>query len=143
MDEIKTFITPETSKSPELDINNWLFDMSRKIDAVLEKQDKAIVNIAGASASGKGEATEALAKKLSAEGRSVLVISTDEFYKGISRMITEQIPQRLPEVDVDINEIGGIINRHTKAKTFNEKFSDFNLAQIKNELTVKLFSLHA
>ena len=55
-----------------------------------ELNDKKIILIAGASSSGKTFMAEKLKDYLSQKGKRVLQFSSDMYYKGISRIITEK-----------------------------------------------------
>jgi len=129
----KKIFSPDSSRDtemkyiPEYDLEQWQEEILKRINIVLSQKDKAVVNIAGASASGKGEATEFLLQGLNKEGKRVLVISTDDFYKGISKMIIEKIRNYFPNLDIDWEKIEEVVKNITADKEFNEKFSEENL----------------
>lgn len=65
--------------------------------------ERIIVCIAGASASGKGEAADHLKRRLEEDGKKVCVLSTDDYYKGVSRIMSEK-NIKVDEIDFDAPE---------------------------------------
>lgn len=120
----------ETDYIPEYDLKEWQEEIIKRVNEILLRKDKAIVNIAGASASGKGEATEFLFQKLIKEGKNPLVISTDNFYKGASQIITEKLQIYFPKLKIDWKQVKECLKSITADKEFNDKFSDKNLELI-------------
>lgn len=118
---------------PELYFSDWLEAMTDRVKEVLANQERAVINLAGASASGKGEASNRLKERLENEGIEAVVFSTDNFYKGISRMIAQNIPEHLSldeASEVDLQELSDYIRSVIGDLPFDKKFSSENLAQI-------------
>jgi uridine kinase len=122
---------------PEYNIEEWREEMIKKINEVLLQKEKAFVCIAGASASGKGEATEYLLQKLNKEGKKTIVISTDDFYKGISKMLAENLSEYFSSFNINWQEIEEEIKKVTKEKEFDEKFTAENLQLILKKIEEK------
>ena len=75
---------------PEYNFKEWLVETEKVITQKLVDSKRVFVCIAGASASGKGEAAEHLKRKLEEAGRKVCLLGTDDYYKGVSRIMAEQ-----------------------------------------------------
>src|SRR3989344_4653171 len=75
---------------PEYNFKEWLAETEKVINQKLVDSKRVFVCIAGASASGKGEAAEHLKRKLEEAGRKVCLLGTDDYYKGVSRIMAEQ-----------------------------------------------------
>lgn len=127
----------EKKDMPEFELGQWLEAMGSKINRALSEKEKAIVNISGASASGKGEATEALAQQLRSEGKRVLVFSTDDFYKGISRMMCEGMSEELGNQHIDTQQLADDLREIIGDSTFDEKLSEENIFAVNSLLKKK------
>lgn len=90
--------------------------------------DRVVVCVAGASASGKGEATEHLKRKLEGDGGSVYVLNADDYYKGVSRLLADRLAAKVNGLNV--GELAKFICSVTGDKNFSEKFSNENIATI-------------
>lgn len=67
----------------------YMEELFKKIEQNI-KGDKKIILIAGASSSGKSYTAEKLSEYLEGKGKKVLQFSSDMYYKGIARLITEK-----------------------------------------------------
>lgn len=108
-----------------LSIQKWCDQLT---GALLFTNYPAVLAIGGASASGKGYAAELLQEKLALYGVRSVIISTDNYYKGISSMIGKLLWK---EVGVAASlDIENEFRRVTQVKTFTEKFSPETLREI-------------
>ncbi len=123
----------EARDIPEFNLEEWQEKIKAQINEILLQKDKVIVNIAGASASGKGEAAEFLLQQLIREKRT-LILSMDDFYKGISRMVTEKLSSYFPNLKINWREVENVVRNITTDKEFSEKFSEKNLESISKSL---------
>lgn len=124
----------KSQQTPEYNLEDWLKKMTEEVKAVLAEQERAVISMAGASASGKGEASDRLKENLEQDGIETAIFSTDNFYKGISRMVTENLPNHLSEEElelIDLKDLNGFIHELTGKKDFGDKFSAENLEKIK------------
>lgn len=124
----------EKEARPEYSLEEWKQEMTERVLEKLETQNKAIVNISGASASGKGRAIEELEDTSKEQDKRVLTIGTDDFYKGIARMIMEKVLEKNTEIESDPDEIYKATKDITVNKEFDQKFTDENIDKIINFL---------
>lgn len=124
----------ETKKIPELNMEEWLSAVSKRVDGILQNHEQAIINLSGASASGKGYSAEKLKASLENQGKRVLLFSTDDFYKGISAMMCEEVSQRFPGCNVNFNDLAKYVRGVTEHTEFSDKFSDDTLGEIDSYL---------
>lgn len=105
--------SPEIEKEPkpEYYLKEWKEVMLGKILEILKDQERAMVNIAGASASGKGEACRQSKESLKKQGKRVLKLETDDFYKGISQMVMEKVIAKNPKIKSDPNEVYEMVRK--------------------------------
>ncbi|MEM4641294.1 MAG: uracil phosphoribosyltransferase [Candidatus Pacearchaeota archaeon] len=116
---------------PEYYFKKWLNEIIKRTKTLLErKKNKVIVNIAGASAAGKSTKINFLIQKLKETGFHALVLSTDDFYKGVSRMIAEKLSNRFADSKIDWRKLEEVIRKITGNKRFSEKFSERDLELI-------------
>ena len=119
----------------EYDLTEWKAEMLRKINEILTGQEKVVVSLAGASASGKGEASDQLKRELENEGKRILVISTDDFYRGIARMLVEKLTGYIDISSINIGEFMDKIQVIISDKDFPDKFDSDTLDRVKDYLT--------
>ena len=67
-----------------------------QIERQIKQKGKKIVLVAGASSSGKSYSSQVLCDYLCKNGIRAKVYSTDNYYKGVSRIITEKALQKNP-----------------------------------------------
>ena len=65
-----------------------------KIEQQIKQNNKKIVLVAGASSSGKSYSSQVLCDYLCQNGIKARVYSADNYYKGVSRIITEKALQK-------------------------------------------------
>lgn len=125
--------------APEYNLEEWKQAMSESIGKKISESEhgRTAVNIAGASASGKGEATEELRQQLERQGKKCFVLGIDDFYKGISRMVLEKLPKRIESPDIDLPELISFAKDLTISQGFADKFSPHNLGKISDYLKNK------
>ncbi len=119
----------------EYGIEEWKEEITKRVLKKLEKQDKVIINLSGPSASGKGEAVKQLKKriqkeKIDGQDIKILALSTDDFYKGISRMIMEKVLIKNPEIQSDPDELSKTVKEIIYKDDFSDKFNIQNLEKI-------------
>ena len=130
-EQVKIFVSEiEKEAKPEYYLKEWKQEMTKRVSEKLETRDKVVINASGASASGKGKAMEELEESLKEQGKKILTISTDDFYKGISKMIMEKILEKNSEIKSDPNEIYKATRSIIGEEEFDEKFTDENIAKI-------------
>jgi len=98
---------------------------------------KRIVLIAGASSSGKGYTADALARYLEQKGLRPLVLSTDSYYKGVSRSIVENAIKNnnvLYNLKEHIPEFTKIVREVTEFAGYEGKTCEENMEKITYEL---------
>lgn len=99
---------------------------------------KDMILIAGASASGKSYMAEKLKTYLETKGLRVAQFSSDMYYKGISRIITEKTflhnVEFMPYINL-CNEISSGVRKIIQDSAFPEKFNDSNFSDINNYLS--------
>lgn len=124
----------ETKKIPELDLEEWLNAVGNRVNNILQNYEQAIINLSGASASGKGYSAEKLKSSLESQGKRVLLFSTDDFYKGISVMMCDEVSQRFPSCNVNFNDLAKYVKGIIEHTNFADKFSDDVLTKIDSYL---------
>lgn len=111
----------ETWKATNLDL----------IEETLEKNNKAIILIAGASSSGKSYAGLALTNFLAEKGYKTLTISTDAYNKGISNIIFDKVNLNFFDNKLQDEKIlRKIVKTEIINLEFNDKFSKECLMEI-------------
>lgn len=121
------------------ELNKWLYECSDEVSEVLENHRMAIVLIAGASSSGKGFASKKLFKHLEEQGHSPLLLSTDDYYKGISKMMVDKVNKNLYGGNLhNIDEIVRRVRDITILVPFIQKFDDERIEKLHKSLNVIL-----
>lgn len=113
------------------DLETWKASNLDLIEEALEKHNKAIVLIAGASSSGKSYAGHALTEFLGENGHKTLTISTDSYNVGISNIVFNKVNKnhfdnQLKNADI----LKDIIKDAIINLEFNDKFSKNCLIEI-------------
>ena len=108
----------------------------------LAQNDKRLVFIAGGSSSGKSYNAEQLEKYLNVKGLRVLRFSTDNYYKGLSRVIVGKTLERdkFKQYRPYEEEIATIVKDITEKFAFKDKFKQENFYQVMNRLNGKVKS---
>ena len=127
----------------ECDFKEWRREMIDRILKCSRFTDIVAVYNAGFSASGKGETTKQLKADLENRGKRVCLVSMDDFYKGISRLIIEKMPNRVCGVKIDKADLIKFVKRVTGGKEFLNKFTEENLFKIKLYLEKKYPGIYA
>ena len=113
-------------------IQKWCYANLDLIEESLQKNNKALVLISGASASGKSFASEILRDFLKDKGLTSTIISTDSYNIGISGIIVGKVKTNafngnLKNSEQIIKQVKDIIID----SSFDEKFCEKNLIKIK------------
>ncbi len=128
----------ENKESPDVftgNMHDWTENISAKTIELAKTKKPVFVLLAGSSCSGKGEAINNLSQKLNKENLKVFTFSTDNFYKGISKMIMEQVLEENTFTSKDKHEeIFESVKNIIQHSEFDQKFSPENLDQITNNL---------
>jgi len=122
---------------PVYHLSQWIEEMKIRILDSLNSSKRAVVCIAGASSSGKGVAAEKLIKALKLSGKRVIVLSTDSYYKGISRMIMEKLPDKTGIYNIDKEDLTPFIRDLIGNKPFADKMSEEVLTSVKGHISDK------
>ncbi len=103
----------------------------------LMQNKKRLVFIAGGSGSGKSHNAKNLQKFLQSKGLKTLCFSTDNFYKGLSWIITEKTLnlERFKKYRPRMKEITRTVKQVTEYSPFGEKFQDENFVKLMNALS--------
>ncbi|MBQ7798482.1 MAG: CYTH domain-containing protein [Clostridia bacterium] len=103
----------------------------------LIQNNKRLIFIAGGSSSGKSHNAEQLEKYLGAKNLKVLRFSTDNYYKGLSRVIVGKTVARdkFKQYQPYEIEISKIVKSITEHYAFKDKFKQENFYQIMNRLS--------
>lgn len=116
------------------DLTEWLYSNLDLIEECKEKNIKPVVLIGGASSSGKSYTSKALKNFLIEKGYNPIVLSTDNYNKGVAENIFDIVNKKYyggkleNKVQV-VKEIKKIIIK----SDFEYKFSDNNLKKIKDK----------
>ena len=105
----------------ELSMEEWLYTVSDRVKQIREYSKKAIIHVSGASASGKTFSSEILVLKLQEEGHRCLLFSTDNYYKGISRLLSDKVNLNYYDLKLDSEHLASIIRSTIKEAGFEEK----------------------
>jgi|GEM_PF-625275 len=115
---------------PECSLNEFPDVIAARINEIRQNTGKRliVVGIAGASASGKSEAAEFLAMNIRKREKQVLSISTDDYYKGVSQMLAEELRQcgDILSPDRDHRGLTDSIREVTGKVPFDKKFHEDN-----------------
>lgn len=116
------------------DITEWLYSNLDLIEECKEKKLKPIILIGGASSSGKSYTSKLLKNFLQEKGYKPIVLSTDNYNKGIAENIFDIVNKKyygnnLKNKKQVVKEIKKIII----TSDFELKFCKNNLKQIKNK----------
>lgn len=113
------------------DLEKWKTSNLDLVQESLEKHNKAIILLAGASSSGKSYAGKLLTEFLQENGLRTFTISTDSYNRGISHIIVDKVNQ---------NSFGGKLDNVDKLKDiakdaiinleFDDKFAKESLKEI-------------
>lgn len=112
----------------------WCYANLDLVEEQKSKNKKSLILIAGASASGKSYSTEKLKEFLENNGYKAFTMSTDDYNRGISGIVTTKVNEnffdgKLSNVEVITEKVrDAIIN-----SDFADKFSAVNLMKIKKE----------
>lgn len=116
------------------DIETWCYANLDRIEELLQNGQKAVILVAGASSSGKSFACKALKEILLQNNIKSYTLSTDDYGKGISGIITNKVNENCFENKLaNVKEIIGIIKTVITDSDFTEKFSENNLQIIKEK----------
>ena len=135
---------PETTETKDNQIfqgylEDWIDTATEKIvERHHQTKNPVIINMAGPSASGKTKAITDLKKSLIERELKVKVISMDDFYFGISKMLTDEI-SKLPFIEPqDFAIIRQTIQQYTGKIEYDRKFTPENNRKIVAVLSQKL-----
>ena len=98
---------------------------------------KKYVLVGGASSSGKTYSCEILKEYLNNKGKKCLVVSLDNFYKGVSKTVVQKafLTKKYNKFEKYQNEIINIVKENTKSYPFPDKFKNDDCEKIKLQLT--------
>lgn len=117
------------------DITKWCYCNLDLIEENKENNKKSIILIAGASSSGKSYASNYLKQFLLNKGINAVIISTDDYNKGIAKNVFQIVNKKYYNGSIkNEQEIVENIKIITKNTDFNEKFCKNNLILIKNAI---------
>ncbi|MBR4406749.1 MAG: hypothetical protein IKT27_00345 [Clostridia bacterium] len=105
-------------------------------------EGKRVVLIAGASSSGKGYTSEYLARHLKQKGMSPLVLSTDYYYKGVSRSVVENAilhNENLKDLAKISGQLTKIVRESFEFSSYETKACEKNLMEISSKLPTLFF----
>lgn len=116
-------------------IDKWAFVNQDYIEEILENKSRCVVAIGGATSSGKSYSAEYLSEFLKRNGYKSIIISTDNYNKGISGIVTDKVDERLFKGKL-LNKvkIRNAIREIIAPTPFEEKFSDENCEKIKQKI---------
>ena len=114
-------------------IQKWCFTNLDLTEEILEKNSKAVVLVAGASSSGKSYASNELKELFSKNGLRALSLSTDDYSKGISGIITDKVNQNIFSGGLsNITKIKNAVKNVIINSDFDKKFDEENLKKIES-----------
>ena len=121
------------------DLTEWLYSNLDLIEECKEKNIKPVILIGGASSSGKSYTSKMLKNFLTEKGFRSVIISTDNYNKGIAENIFDIVNKKyynntIKNKTLIVKEIKKIIIK----SDFEFKFNEHNLEQIKNAITKNL-----
>lgn len=117
-------------------LDKWAFINLDLVSEVLEKRRRCAILIGGATSSGKSFSAEYLESFLNRNHIPTIIVSTDNYNKGISGIITDKIDQKIfsnsmPSKD----EIKSLVKNIIINSPFEEKFNDDNCQKIAASLS--------
>jgi len=103
----------------------------------LVQNNKRLVFVAGASSSGKSHNAKVLKKFLEEKGLRVLCFSTDNYYKGLSWVISERTLdlEEFKKYKQHLKTITKIVKDITEEYPFKDKFAPNNFYEVMNKLS--------
>lgn len=129
-------------KKLELDMEKWLFANLDRVNQIREQSDKVVILVSGASASGKTYSSNILLDKLESHGHKCLLFSTDNYYKGLARMLAFQVNKNFYKKSLDEELLASHIRSVIKSASFDEKFSEGNIAKLRKVLSDNNYENH-
>lgn len=115
-------------------LDKWAFINLDLIEEILEKRKRCAVTIGGATSSGKSFSAEYLSNFLKDNGIPSLIISTDNYNKGISGIVTDKVNERLFHGQMPNKEkVRSIVRNIIMNTPFEQKFSKENCQKIKTQ----------
>lgn len=105
------------------------------IEEVISKKEKCIVLIGGSTSSGKSYCATNLYDVLSKNGYKPLIISTDNYNKGISGIITDKVNTKYFDLKLPRDEIIKLIRPILEKTDFERKFDNECCAKIRKVLS--------
>ena len=116
------------------DVESWSYANLDRAEELLQNGQKVVILVAGASSSGKSFACKVLNEILLQNNIKACILSTDDYSKGISGIITNKVNDNcfLGKLE-DINNISDTIKNIIIDSSFTEKFSENNLKIIKEK----------
>lgn len=116
-------------------LDKWEYMNLDLCEEVLEHSSRCVVFIGGASSSGKSFCAKNLKRVLEGNGHKALVVSTDNYNKGISGIITDKVAEKyfggdLPNREKVVREVKSVLLK----TPFSKKFDRDCLDQIKPKL---------
>jgi len=113
------------------DLETWKASNLDLIEEALEKHNKAIILIAGASSSGKSYAGHSLTEFLSENGHKTLTVSTDAYNVGISNIVFNKVNKNYFDGKLtDADKLKDIIKKAIISLEWQDKFSRDCLIEI-------------
>ena len=117
------------------DITKWCYCNLDLIEENKENKNKSVVLVAGASSSGKSFVSHYLKQFLLKHGLKSLIISTDDYNKGIAKNVFQIVNKKYYNNRIcNEQEIVENIKNIIKNTDFNEKFNKNNLILIKKAI---------
>lgn len=115
-------------------LDKWAFINLDFVAEILEKRKRCAVTIGGATSSGKSFSAEYLCAFLNMNKIPAIIISTDNYNKGISGIVTDKIDEKffhgqMPNKD----KVRDIVRNIIRDSPFEQKFSKENCEKIKNQ----------
>ncbi len=117
-------------------IDKWAYANLDMIEEALEKKQKAIVFIAGASSSGKSYLARYLHDVLRQNGHRSVIISLDQYNRGLSGIIPDKVKDNYFDGYIDhLDEIKSIIKDIIIDIPFDKKYDEKALSLIKEKIS--------
>lgn len=120
-------------------IDKWGFANFDLGEEIIEKKQKALILIAGASSSGKSYGAIYLKEMLSKFGHNSCIISLDKYNVGLSRIIPNKVNKNFFDSRIkNIESICSIIKPLIENVSFDSKYDETRLHVIKDALRNEL-----
>lgn len=108
-------------------LDKWAFINMDLIGEILEKRKRCAVTIGGATSSGKSFSAEYLETFLNANKVPAIIVSTDNYNKGISGIVTDKVDEKLFKGMLPNKEkVKAVVRQVIVDTPFEEKFAKKN-----------------